>query len=119
SPIIFDKLFITLNIDDDPLDDVPVITSMSLFSYFYKTNYTGTQVKFNSSMSGNYTVVIDLPTEYDFELYFPSSYVVVDGHGFYIANSIIPRKFEFTVTIIESSSTDDWGQRLIVNYVIS
>ncbi|MGD9886944.1 MAG: hypothetical protein AB7T03_03150, partial [Bacilli bacterium] len=113
--IIFDKLFITLNIDDG----FDMYTSMSLFAYFYQTNYTGSHVQFNSSMSGQYTVMIDLPIEFDYELSFSSPDVVVVDGGFYISNSIIPRKYEFTITIIESGLTDEWGQRLITNYVIS
>jgi hypothetical protein len=113
-PIIFTKLFITLNIDDE----IDSTTSMSLFAHFYETQYTGTHVQFNSSMSGQYTVVIDLPIEYDFVLSFSSPDVVVVDGGFYISNSIIPRKYEFTITIVESGLTDAWGQRLINNFEI-
>ncbi|MGD9605255.1 MAG: hypothetical protein AB7V00_03735 [Bacilli bacterium] len=112
TPIIFDKLFITLNIDDG----IDMTTSMSLFAYFYQIDYLGTHVQFNSSMSGQYTVVIDLPTEYGFTLSFASPDVVVVDGGFYIANTIIPKKYEFTITIIESGLSDAWGQRLVSNY---
>ncbi|MDD3107525.1 MAG: hypothetical protein PHP65_06985, partial [Bacilli bacterium] len=113
-PIIFTKLFLTLNIDDE----IDTTTSMSLFAHFYETQYTGTHVQFNSSMSGQYTVVIDLPIEYDFVLSFSSPDVVVVDGGFYISNSIIPRKYEFTITIVESGLTDAWGQRLINHFEI-
>jgi hypothetical protein len=115
SPILFDKLYITLDIDDG----IDMTTSMSLFAYFYQTTYLSSHVQFNSSMSGQYAVFIDLPKEFDFVLSFNSLDVIVDTHDFYIANSIIPRKYEFTITIIESGLVDQWGQRLVSNFTLA
>ncbi len=107
SPSYFYKLFVTLDVDDLAYSTA----SESLFAYFYQTQTTGTHIQFESGMSGAYTVVIDLPPEFDFTIQFSSPSVSVNGHTFLIADSIIPKKYSFTITVIYSSYNPDWGQR--------
>jgi len=110
--VAFDKLFVTINVDDLEYST----TSASMFAYFYQSLYTGEHIQFKSGMSGVHTVVIDLPPGYDFSLSFTSPDVIVFGHQFLIADTIIPKKYAMTITITVATVNPGWGQRSTFNF---
>jgi hypothetical protein len=111
-PSNFNNLHISLY----ATDGVDMTAQTSLFAYFYETETIATHSQMESSMSGIYTVIIDLPEGFDFTLAFSSPNVQVSGHNFIVENSIVPKRYNFTITITIAGYDPAWGQREVFNF---
>lgn len=67
----------------------------------YKSN------PFQTATYGTYQMYVELPDDLSYVLTLESEPVI--GSSFYLENSIMPRKYHITLTIIDDSDTATWG----------
>ena len=107
----FEKVFVTFNLYQNEL----IQSSMSLFSYFNGTR-TGTNKQFRSSMSGKYSIDIDLPEGYDFQIEFVSSGVTVVDKTITIPSELVPKRYDMILRIVSDNTELDWGKQDVIDY---
>lgn len=118
---IFDRVYIKVNVcqmGDAYLEECEyqdLLISMSVFSYYQEDTDTYTNSQFQTTMYGTYLVYVDLPVGYGFTVSIQQ--VTIDGSAVYFEDSVLPRKYYVTVTIIEEPAVIDWGHREIFDYL--
>lgn len=114
--IDLENVFVTftiLNIDETTFQEYRY--SMSLYSYFIDGSNTGINYNFVSTMDGIYSIYIDLPNGYYFEIDNSDGRLeLIDDNSFNIADSLIPRRVQIRL-IIKAKADGDWGQNVIIN----
>jgi len=87
---------------------------MSVFVYYQADSDTYTNSQFQTTMYGTYKIYVELPVGYTFTV--AVQQVTIDGSAFYFEDSILPRKYYVTVTIIEEAVTEVWGHQENYDY---
>lgn len=115
-----DKVFVKINVcqmGDDYTEECAfqdIMISMSVFAYYQADTDTYTNSQFQTTMYGTYMVYVDLPVGYSFSV--SVQQVTIDGSAFFFEDSILPRKYYVTVTIIEEPAIIDWAHQENYNY---
>ncbi len=116
----FDKLYVKVNVcqmGDDYTEECgyeDLLITMSVFSYYQPDTDTYSNNKFQTTMYGTYLIYVDLPLGYDFTV--SVQQVTIDGSAFFLEDSILPRRYYVTVTIIEEPVIIDWGHQEVYDY---
>lgn len=108
-----DETFVDIRLVDEDLAQL----SISFFTYFDHTTSKGSTPLLINTRSGIYTSDLFLPDGYTFTV--TVNDVLQDGTDFSVPYSVIPRRYIVEIEIIEDTSSDDWGQRLIEKYLPS
>ncbi len=115
-----EKVFVKVNVcqmGDDYTEECTyqdILVSMSVFAYYQADTDTYTNSQFQTTMYGTYLVYLDLPVGYSFTVSIQQ--VTIDGSAFFFEDSILPRKYYVTVTIIEDPTFEDWGHQESYDY---
>ena len=88
------------------------ILSMAVFSTYDAPTDTYTNNQFQTTSYGTYTITANLPKGFGYTIQVQQ--VSITGNAFYLENSILPRKYYVTLTIIDVPSDYEWGQQEIV-----
>jgi hypothetical protein len=70
--------------------------------------------QFQMTTYGTYVLEVFLPEGFTYTVSLQGE--PVDGHSFYLENSILPKKYYVIITIIEDTTVDAWGQQVIIDY---
>ena len=115
---LFDNVFIRISLcqlGEDYLGACSVadsILSMAVFSTFNQATGLYSNNQFQTTTYGTYTITANLPKGFGYELQVQQ--VSITGNAFYLENSILPRKYYVTLTIIEVTEDYQWGQQEII-----
>ena len=88
------------------------ILSMAVFSTYDALTDTYSNNQFQTTSYGTYTITANLPKGFGYTIQVQQ--VSITGNAFYLENSILPRKYYVTLTIIDVPSDYEWGQQEIV-----
>ncbi len=91
-----------------------ILFSMSSHATYDETTRTYFNNQFQTTTFGTYALVVHLPEGFTYTVHLQGT--PVTGNSFYLANSILPRKYYVVVTIIEDTSSTIWGQQQIIDY---
>ncbi|MCR3905617.1 MAG: hypothetical protein NUK62_01120 [Tenericutes bacterium] len=116
---IFDKIFVKINVCRVQEEGVPctiddMILAMNALSYYDEATDSYINNQFQTTAYGIYLIFVDLPVGYTFTVQVQQ--VSIDGSQFFLEDSILPRKYYVTVTIIEEAYEEEWGYQEIVDY---
>ncbi|MFH2117880.1 MAG: hypothetical protein ABII85_07500 [Bacillota bacterium] len=116
----FDKIYVKVNVCQmgeeytEECEYQDILISMSVFAYYQEDTDTYSNNQFQTTMYGTYLIYVDLPVGYGFTVAIQQ--VTIDGSAFYFEDSILPRKYYVTVTIIEEPAVIEWGHQEIYDY---
>ncbi|MDI6452462.1 hypothetical protein [Peloplasma aerotolerans] len=91
------------------------ILGMGVFSHYNQSTEQFENNQFQTTMYGTYVIEAVLPKGFTFTLRVQD--VEVPGRSFYLEDSLLPRKYYITLTIIEDGTPIQWGQEEIIDYV--
>ncbi|MDO9629357.1 MAG: hypothetical protein Q7I99_05590, partial [Acholeplasmataceae bacterium] len=91
------------------------LLSMAVFSTYdpIKNEYSNNQ--FQTTSYGTYTLTVELPKGFGYEIKVQQA--TITGNAFYLENSILPRKYYVTLTVVEIEENYQWGQQEIVEFL--
>ena len=105
---VFEDVFVKINVcrvaegETCTFDDL--ILSMSAIAYYDVLTDTYNNNQFQTTAYGIYLVHVDLPKGFTYTVKVQE--VTIDGSEFYLEDSILPRKYYVTVTIIKEPYVD-------------
>ena len=115
---VFEDVYVKINVcrvaEGETCTFSDLILSMSAIAYYDALTDTYNNNQFQTTAYGIYLVYVDLPKGYTFTVKVQE--VTIDGSEFYLEDSILPRKYYVTVTIIEETYSDEWGYQEITDY---
>ncbi|MDI6452473.1 hypothetical protein [Peloplasma aerotolerans] len=116
---IFDKIFVKINVcrvldEETPCTINDMILSMNALSYYDATTDSYINNQFQTTAYGVYLIYVDLPVGYTFSVQVQQ--VSIDGSQFFLEDSVLPRKYYVTITIIEQAYDEAWGYQEIIDY---
>ena len=115
---VFENVFVKINVcrvaEGETCTFNDLILSMSAIAYYDELTDTYNNNQFQTTAYGIYLVYVDLPKGYTFTVKVQE--VTIDGSEFYLEDSILPRKYYVTVTIIEEAYDDEWGYQDILDF---
>ncbi|OHE27072.1 MAG: hypothetical protein A2Y43_00620 [Tenericutes bacterium GWA2_38_26] len=120
SSLDVDQLFVRLNICQLELGYSGVcafndiLFSMSSHIVFDALSQTYLNNQYQMTTYGTYVLEVSLPEGFTYTVSLQGT--LVDGHSFYLENSILPKKYYIIITIIEDTTVDEWGQQVIIDY---
>ena len=115
---VFENVFVKINVcrveEGETCTFNDLILSMSAMAYYDALTDSYNNNQFQTTAYGIYLVYVDLPKGYTFTVKVQE--VTIDGSEFYLEDSILPRKYYVTVTIIEEPYEDEWGYQDIIDF---
>lgn len=88
------------------------ILSMAVFSHYDSSTGTYSNNQFQTTSYGTYSITATLPKGFGYVIQVQQQQII--GNAFYLENSILPRKYYVTLTIINVTEEYQWGQQEVV-----
>jgi len=91
-----------------------ILFSMSVHANYDEVTQEYENNQFQTTTYGTYGVEVFLPDGFTYQITVQG--VSVNEDSFYLANSILPRKYYVVITIIDETDPEVWGQQQIIDY---